>query len=107
MVDKDSLPNGKLVDTLSQGNNSANRLMPRIEGSARLHIPLHHIRGTDATCLKLEQYLAWSDLWNRQINDPHIIVGIVFNSTHSDAFPYRLAGTIQRKPNGSAPSAKN
>src|SRR5690348_11438307 len=106
MVNKDALPRGKLMDALPQRDNSANWLVYGIERSARLHLPLHHIRCANATRLELEEQFPWPDLRHGQINETNIIIGIIHNSTHRSTCPYRLAGTTQRKPNGSAPSAK-
>ena len=63
---------------LSHRGYYAGGLVSRIDRSARAHVPLHHVAGTDAAGAQLHQQLARADLRHGQFDDAHIIVGVVF-----------------------------
>ncbi len=43
MMEEYVLPNRKLLYTSSDGDNDANRFVPRIKRGAWLHVPFHNI----------------------------------------------------------------
>ena len=82
MMDEHSSPNRELLNSLPHGLNNPDRLVPRINRRTWSHVPFHHIRSADATSIQLDEQFARPNLWHREINDPYIIVGMIFNNTH-------------------------
>src|SRR5690242_11204656 len=82
MVEKYALSNCKLLYSLSYCFNNPGWFVPRINWCTWSHVPFHDIRGTDATSTQLDKQFAWPNFWHREINDPYIIVSMIFNNTH-------------------------
>jgi len=79
MVHKYPLTHRELPYTLTYRCYNACRLMSRIDGSARFHVPLHNIAGTQAAGTQLHKQLARANLGDGQFDDTHIVVAMVFD----------------------------
>jgi hypothetical protein len=79
MVHKYALPHSELLYTLTYRYHNTGRLMSRIDGGARLHIPFHDIAGTQAAGTQLHKQFARANLGDGQFDDAHIIVAMVLD----------------------------
>src|ERR1051326_319372 len=95
MMKEDTLPRHELRYTRPNLDNRANRLMAWIEGSAWAHVPLHDIAGTQPARTHAHQKLTGTELRHRQLDDAHIVIAMIFNSTHIPI----TAWQVQRRGN--------
>jgi len=65
MMHEYTLPNRELLDAFPYRCHDTGWLMPRKNGSARLHIPFHYIAGAQPTGAQLHQQLAGANFGSR------------------------------------------
>jgi hypothetical protein len=80
VMDEYPLPNRELLYTIAYCRNDADWLMSRIDGSAWLHVPFHHIAGAQATSTQLYKQFARANCGDRQLNDAHIVIAMILDS---------------------------
>ena len=81
-MQKYALAHRELRDALTYCRHNTNGFVPRIERSARFHIPFHHIAGAQSTSAHLYQQFAAANGRIGQFHDADIIIAMVFNSKH-------------------------